>query len=80
MRGYNGIKEIVRNDFWDVRNRFSDFKHKRGGTMEELDAEVDSFVADRDSDIYTDQGVCDCFEDDEINPREEGFMRGYLGA
>ena len=32
----------------------------------------------KENDIYTDLGVEECLEDDEINAEEEGFMRGYL--
>jgi hypothetical protein len=32
------------------------------------------------SDIYTEQGVSDDFDDDEISLEEESFMRGYLYA
>ena len=35
---------------------------------------------EKEMDIYTDEGVDDCCENDEINSREEGFMRGYLGC
>jgi len=33
-----------------------------------------------DRDIYTEEGVGECFENDEIDPREEGFMQGYLAS
>jgi hypothetical protein len=29
-------------------------------------------------DIYTDEGVSDSLEDDEISASEEGFMQGYM--
>ena len=32
------------------------------------------------SDIYTEQGVADFFDDDELTLEEESFMRGYLYA
>jgi hypothetical protein len=31
-------------------------------------------------DIYTEEGIEDCAENDEISPSEQGFMQGYLGA
>jgi len=35
---------------------------------------------DEGMDIYTEEGVVDYCDNDEIDPREEGFMRGYLEA
>ncbi len=32
------------------------------------------------SDIYTEKGVQDYFDDDELSVEEESFMRGYLHA
>jgi len=31
-------------------------------------------------DIYTENGVSDYVDNDEINSMEEGFMRGYLAS
>lgn len=31
-------------------------------------------------DIYTEKGVGDYCENDQINPSEEGFMMGYLSS
>ena len=39
---------------------------------------MEEFELDRD--IYTEEGVDEYCEDDEINPREEGFMQGYLAS
>lgn len=33
-----------------------------------------------DEDIYTEQGLSEFMESDEINDIEEGFMEGYLAA
>jgi len=33
---------------------------------------------EKDIDIYTEEGVVEYFENDEIDSREEGFMLGYL--
>lgn len=38
----------------------------------------DTFELDRD--IYTEEGVDEYFENDEINGSEEGFMLGYLSS
>lgn len=38
----------------------------------------DAFELDRD--IYTEEGVDEYFENDEINGSEEGFMLGYLSS
>ncbi len=35
---------------------------------------------EKEMDIYTEEGVCDFCENDEIDSKEEGFMLGYLGA
>ncbi len=34
----------------------------------------------KEHDIYTDLGVDEYLEDDEINAQEEAFMRGYLSS
>ena len=39
---------------------------------------MEEFELDRD--IYTEEGVEECFENDEIDSREEGFMIGYLAS
>jgi hypothetical protein len=39
---------------------------------------MEEFELDRD--IYTEEGINEYSENDEINSREEGFMLGYLGA
>jgi len=39
---------------------------------------MDEFDLDRD--IYTEEGVNNYCENDEIDSREEGFMLGYLDA
>tara|TARA_Y100000310_G_scaffold343975_1_gene454322 strand:+ start:3971 stop:4144 length:174 start_codon:yes stop_codon:yes gene_type:complete len=31
-------------------------------------------------DIYTEEGIEDYAESDEISPAEQGFMQGYLGG
>lgn len=33
-----------------------------------------------DGDIYTEEGVNEFFDNDEIDSREEGFMLGYLSS
>lgn len=33
-----------------------------------------------DRDIYTEEGISEYFENDEIDSREEGFMLGYLAS
>ena len=33
-----------------------------------------------DRDIYTEEGVNDYSDNDEIDSREEGFMQGYLAS
>ena len=33
-----------------------------------------------DRDMYTEEGVDECFDNDEISSMEEGFMLGYLAA
>ena len=33
---------------------------------------------EKEEDIYTETGIDDCFDNDEIDSREEGFMVGYL--
>jgi len=33
-----------------------------------------------DYDLYTEQGIEECYEGDEINESEYGFMLGYLAA
>ena len=35
---------------------------------------------EEEKDIYTEEGVEDCIEGDEISCEEEGFMMGYLAA
>ncbi len=35
---------------------------------------------EEEKDIYSEQGANSCCEDDQINPAEEGFMKGYLAA
>jgi len=35
---------------------------------------------EKEMDIYTEEGVDEFFENDEISSREEGFMLGYLDA
>lgn len=35
---------------------------------------------DEEGDIYTDLGIDEYLEDDEINAEEEGFMKGYLSS
>ena len=39
---------------------------------------MEEFELDRD--IYTEEGIVEYFENDEISSREEGFMLGYLDA
>ena len=39
---------------------------------------MEEFELDRD--IYTEEGVSDYSDNDEIDPREEGFMQGYLAS
>jgi hypothetical protein len=35
---------------------------------------------EKEWDIYSEQGVDDFFDNDEIDSREEGFMLGYLAS
>lgn len=35
---------------------------------------------EKDVDIYTEEGVSEFFDNDEINGKEEGFMLGYLDS
>lgn len=35
---------------------------------------------EEEKDIYTEEGVADYIEEDEISSEEEGFMLGYLAA
>ena len=37
-------------------------------------------MSEKDFDIYTDLGVEESLEDDEINIEEEAFMKGYLSS
>lgn len=37
-------------------------------------------VFELDRDIYTEEGVDESIENDEINGSEEGFMLGYLSS
>lgn len=44
---------------------------------EEFDYNDDN---EEESDIYTDLGIDESLEDDEINAQEEAFMKGYLSS
>jgi len=46
----------------------------------EPEEEIERGISKEETDIYSEQGLGDYCENDEINSREEGFMRGYLGA
>jgi len=35
---------------------------------------------EEETDIYTEEGIDECMDDDSITPSEQGFMKGYLGA
>lgn len=35
---------------------------------------------DIERDIYSEAGIFDCFENDQINHIEQGFMHGYITA
>jgi len=35
---------------------------------------------EKEMDIYTEEGLDEYFENDEISSREEGFMLGYLSS
>jgi len=37
-------------------------------------------MSEKDFDIYTDLGVDEYLEDDEIDIEEEAFMKGYLSS
>lgn len=47
--------------------------------VEELVSRALRSLPKGDEDIYTDEGIDDLEEDDEISLEESGFMRGYLG-
>ena len=40
----------------------------------------DTLSLDRDNDIYSEEGIDDCFENDGLSANEEAFLVGYLGA
>jgi hypothetical protein len=50
---------------------------KRGENMKRLFENIEVY---EELDIYTEQGIIDSCEDDEISSGEEGFMIGYLAA
>lgn len=35
---------------------------------------------EKEMDMYTEEGVSDYVDNDEISPAEEGFMQGYLAS
>jgi len=47
-----------------------------------MNEDIDSYEdnKEKDFDIYTDLGVEESLEDDEINTEEEAFMKGYLSS
>jgi hypothetical protein len=45
-----------------------------------IEEEKDSVFDENDFDIYTDLGMTDYIEEDEISSLEEGFMQGYVAG
>jgi hypothetical protein len=35
---------------------------------------------ERDNDIYSEEGIDECFDNDGLSANEEAFLVGYLGA
>ena len=40
----------------------------------------DTLSFERDKDIYSEEGIDDCFENDGLSANEEAFLLGYLEA
>ena len=40
----------------------------------------DTLSFERDNDIYSEEGIDECFENDGLSANEEAFLVGYLGA
>ena len=40
----------------------------------------DILSSERDNDIYCEEGIDECLENDGLSANEEAFLMGYLGA
>ena len=71
---YKQVKDLTLSKIQSFDLQFSDawlWNKKEVVKMEEFEL---------DRDIYTEEGVSDYSDNDEIDPREEGFMQGYLAS